>query len=149
MTDREQRNPPRKCYIPLESNPEVFTGLIRQLGVTQLEFRDVWSIDEADWRYMIPRSALALILVLPTTDLYNERTALEEATREQYTRSGIDEDVLWFQQTIHNACGLYAILHALLNGKARDYLSESCCSHYFYNIGIVFGRSVAMSRYLC
>lgn len=32
------------------------------------------------------------------------------------------EDVLWFKQTITNACGLYALLHAACNGAARKHI---------------------------
>ncbi|OAA57954.1 Peptidase C12, ubiquitin carboxyl-terminal hydrolase 1 [Niveomyces insectorum RCEF 264] len=33
-----------------------------------------------------------------------------------------NEDSIWLKQTINNACGLYAILHAIFNSKARDML---------------------------
>lgn len=32
--------------------------------------------------------------------------------------------VMWFRQTINNACGLYAILHAISNGEARKYIRK-------------------------
>ena len=35
-----------------------------------------------------------------------------------------EEPVIWFRQTINNACGLYAILHAISNGEARKYISK-------------------------
>ena len=42
---------------------------------------------------------------------------------ENYFDNGEGDDVLWFKQTIGNACGLYGLLHAVTNGKARDYIS--------------------------
>lgn len=33
-------------------------------------------------------------------------------------------NVVWYKQTINNACGLYAILHAVCNGDARDSIRE-------------------------
>ncbi|KAK4188561.1 putative ubiquitin carboxyl-terminal hydrolase 1 [Podospora australis] len=30
--------------------------------------------------------------------------------------------VIWFRQTINNACGLYAVLHALSNGQSRRFI---------------------------
>lgn len=115
-------NEHRKHYIPLESNPEVFTQLIRTLGVVPLEFTDVLSIDETqpDLLAMVPRPVFALILVFPTTEAYEKQCALEETDREEYTGYGDREDVIWFQQTIHNACGLYAILHAVSNVYDND-----------------------------
>ncbi|KAJ7591548.1 ubiquitin carboxyl-terminal hydrolase [Mycena floridula] len=112
--------PRTKHYLPLESNPEVFTHLIRKLGVDALEFQDVFSIDEPDLLAMITRPVLALVLVFPTSEAYEKFTADEEASRTEYTGSGADEEVFYFKQTIGNACGLYAILHALSNGPARD-----------------------------
>lgn len=35
-----------------------------------------------------------------------------------------EEPVMWFRQTINNACGLYAILHAISNGEARKYIRK-------------------------
>jgi len=47
---------------------------------------------------------------------------VEEREKEQevYHGKGEDEAVIWFGQTIGNACGLYAILHALSNGIDRS-----------------------------
>jgi hypothetical protein len=118
----------RKHYLPLESNPTVFTQLISTLlGEPSLEFHDVFSIDEPGLLAMIPRPVFALVLVFPTTKAYEEQIALEEASREEYTGFGDDEDVIWFKQTIHNACGLYAILHGVSNiysGGSRRFISE-------------------------
>lgn len=107
----------RKHLIPLESNPEVFNNLIGLLGAPpSLSFQDVWSLDDLE---SIPRPVLALILVFPTDDDYEKR-------RETYFRdSKDDKDVIWFKQTINNACGLYAILHAVANSAARDMLGKS------------------------
>jgi len=126
-TGSEDINKPRKYYIPLESNPDVFTQLIHTLGVP-LEFCDVFSIDEPELLGMIPRPVFALVLVFPTTETHKKQSALEEASREEYTGCGDGEDVIWFKQTIYNACGLFAILHAVSNiysGRSRRFVSES------------------------
>jgi len=112
----------RKHFVPLESDPEVFTGLIHRLGVSkQLEFQDVFSLDEPEF---LPHPALALILIFPTSTEYEAHQAKVEATRSEYTGSGDGEDVTWFKQTIHNACGLYGLLHAVANGAARDFIGK-------------------------
>ena len=118
----------RKHYIPLESNPAVFTQLICRLGVATLEFKDVYSIDDPEMLALIPRPVLALILVFPTTEVYEKQIAAEEADREEYASSGDEEDIIWFRQTINNACGLYGILHAVCNGKARAFISKFRCA---------------------
>ncbi len=112
-------------YIPLESNPIIFTKLIHKLGVSpSLAFHDVLSIDEPNLLAIIPRPALALILVFPTSSNYEEYKAIEEASRAHYDGSGEDEPVMWYRQTINNACGLYGILHAVSNGDSRHFISE-------------------------
>ncbi|KAI0188086.1 hypothetical protein F4808DRAFT_454268 [Astrocystis sublimbata] len=94
-------------FIPLESNPAVFSRLMYLLGAPEsLLFEDVFSLNEP---LLLLRLALALILVFPTTEYYKNLKASEESTRE-------------FRQTINNACGLYGILYALSNSSARDLL---------------------------
>jgi len=109
----------KKHFIPLESNPDVFNTLIYLLGSPpSLAFQDVLSLDEPE---LLPHHVLALILVFPTTDSYEERKVFKDTILS----CGDDDDIFFFKQTINNACGLYAILHALSNGEVRDILSES------------------------
>ncbi|KAK4101367.1 ubiquitin carboxyl-terminal hydrolase, family 1 [Parathielavia hyrcaniae] len=109
----------RKHFIPLESSPDVFNELLDLLGVLpSLRFEDVLALDGP---HDFPRPVLALILVMPTTDGYESRKAVEDVRYEE-SGSGLGEDIVWYKQTINNACGLYAILHALSNGVALDVL---------------------------
>lgn len=111
--------PLRKAYYPLESNPDVFNELIGLLGVSpQLAFEDVFSLEDPEF---LPHPALALVLVFPADVLEKEYAA---STAVEYTGSGDDEPTIWFKQTIHNACGLYAVLHALCNGEAARYIGK-------------------------
>ena len=115
-----------KHYIPLEANPVLFTQLIHQLGVSpSLEFQDVLSIDDSDLLAFVPRPVLALILIFPTSDVYEEQKAVQEAREEEYKGYGEEEAVVWYKQTINNACGLYGILHAISNGEARNSIRTS------------------------
>ncbi|KAF5361707.1 hypothetical protein D9758_007292 [Tetrapyrgos nigripes] len=117
--------PRRKHYIPLESNPEVFTKLIHALGVSSaFEFIDVLSLDDPDLIAMMPRPVLALILAFPAIgEDYNKKLEEQNRTREIYTGSGEGEDTVWYKQTIGNACGLYAILHSISNVPAKDFIT--------------------------
>jgi len=110
----------RKHFIPLESDPEIFTGLIKELGVEGYEFQDVYSLDDPDLLSFIPRPVVALILVFPTSDGYEARTKALEASRKVYEGKGEGEPVFWISQSIQNACGLYAVLHAISNGVDRS-----------------------------
>ncbi|KAF2662444.1 cysteine proteinase [Lophiostoma macrostomum CBS 122681] len=114
----------RKYFIPLESNPEVFTELVHKLGVSEsLCYQDVFSLDDPDLLAFIPRPAYALVLVFPTTEAYEARCEQEEARTGPYEGHGESEPVVWYKQTIYNACGLYALLHGISNGAARDHIS--------------------------
>lgn len=111
----------RKHFIPLESNPEVFTELVHKLGVSRtLCFQDVLSLDDSELLAMVPRPVYALVLIFPTTEAYQNRIRDEELILEAY--GGAEGDVVFFKQTINNACGLYALLHAVCNGKAMGTL---------------------------
>ncbi|KAI3328113.1 ubiquitin carboxyl-terminal hydrolase, family 1 [Xylariaceae sp. AK1471] len=113
----------KKHFIPLESNPSLFTQLIHKLGVSAaLSFHDVWSLDDPELLSLVPRPVLAFIIVFPTTSDYEDRLAKENALRENYALHGESKDAIWFKQTINNACGLYGILHAVANGRARDFM---------------------------
>ncbi|KAJ3843132.1 ubiquitin carboxyl-terminal hydrolase, family 1 [Lentinula raphanica] len=113
----------RKHYIPLESNPEVFTELIHTLGVSSsLSFQDVYSLDDPDLLSLVPRPVLGLVLTFPAMEDYDKVLDEDKKNRPNYTGSGENEPVIWFEQTIGNACGLYALLHCICNGPARQYL---------------------------
>lgn len=109
-----------KHFIPLESSPEIFTELAHKLGLsTLLEFQDVLSLDDAELLGLLPRLAYGLILVFPTTETYEKKIENEDAELENFQASTHNDDVVFFRQTINNACGLYAILHVVCNGQAR------------------------------
>jgi ubiquitin carboxyl-terminal hydrolase L3 len=109
-----------KHFVPLESDPELFTELIQNLGASKsLSFQDVYSVDDPDLLSLVPKPVYALILILPTTPDYVKRVALEDASASLYSANG---KVTWFSQTINNACGLYAILHAVANSPAKDFI---------------------------
>jgi ubiquitin carboxyl-terminal hydrolase L3 len=113
---------PRIHFIPLESNPDVFTELIHKLGVSKsLCFQDVLSLDDPDLLAFLPRPADALVLVFPTTDAYKKRVSQISGA---LAGSGAEKDVVYFKQTINNACGLYALLHAVCNGDARKKMGK-------------------------
>lgn len=110
-----------KHFIPLESNPEIFTHLIHNLGVSRaLRFEDVYALDDPS---LLPHPALALVLTFPTTEDYESRRVVELLAAEKEGKSEHNvRDVIWFKQTIYNACGFYAVLHAVCNGEARNHI---------------------------
>jgi ubiquitin carboxyl-terminal hydrolase L3 len=101
----------------IENNPEVMTDLALQLGISpNLTFHDVYSFDDPGLLSIIPRPAYALLVIIPLTPTWNKFRKAEDESRVEYNGSGEQEPVVWFKQTIGNACGLYALLHCMLNG---------------------------------
>lgn len=81
-----------KHCIPLECNPDIFTELIHQLGVSRnIIFQDVFSLDP-DIISLVPRPVLALIFVFPTPEVYEAEKAVGESMRPHYEGSGEAED---------------------------------------------------------
>ncbi|CAP98162.1 ubiquitinyl hydrolase 1 [Penicillium rubens] len=113
----------QKAFVPLENNPEVMSHLVHQLGLAPtLGFTDVFSIDEPDLLAFVPRPSQALLLVFPVSQTYEASREAEDASKQNYTGSGPSEPVMWFKQTIRNACGLIGLLHAVSNGEARKHV---------------------------
>lgn len=113
-----------KHFIPMENDPEAFTKLAHALGVSSsLEFVDAFLEDGNIVTFTEGKPVHALILIFPTNDLYGKEKAEGESTRHVYTASGANEPVVWFKQTINNACGLYAILHSVVNGRVSHSIS--------------------------
>ncbi|KAE8134652.1 hypothetical protein BDV38DRAFT_156375 [Aspergillus pseudotamarii] len=120
MTDHVDVPEANKAFVPLENNPEVMSHLVHQLGLPPtLGFTDVYSIDEPDLLAFVPRPSHALLLVFPVSKTYESSRVSEDSKLTDYTGSGPSEPVMWFKQTIRNACGLIGLLHAVSNGEAR------------------------------
>ncbi len=114
-----------KSFIPIESDPAVLNDLMYGLGVsTSLALTDVWDINDPVQLSLISRPVLALILVLPTSEAY-ERHRRMTTIPIDLAEDSMAEEVIWFRQTINNACGLYAILHATCNFDTRRFIGLS------------------------
>lgn len=95
--------------------------LVHQLGLpTTFGFTDVYSIDDSDLLAFVPRPAHALLLVFPVSETYEASRTAEDSSLSEYNGTGPDEPVIWYKQTIRNACGLIGLLHAVSNGEARN-----------------------------
>jgi len=119
------------AFIPLEANPPLLTSLLHKLGVSPaLAIHDVYSLDDPSLLAFVPRPALALLLVFPVSETYEAHRLAEDADKPDYAGSGEGEGVVWFRQTIRNACGLMGLLHAVSNGPARNFIGKRCVSSF-------------------
>lgn len=99
------------------------SSLVHKLGLSRaLSFYDVFSIDDPDLLAFVPRPAGALLLVFPVTKSYEAFRAEEDKDRDVYNGKGPEEPVIWYKQTIRNACGLIGLLHAVSNGSSKNFI---------------------------
>lgn len=114
-------------WLPLESNPEIFTSFARQLGVPEpWAFIDILGL-HSDLLAMVPGEVAAVILLFPCTDsIYRHRCLEERRTRMDFPRRTLAEEAA-AAATFHveqharfgNACGTIAAVHAITNSRAR------------------------------
>ncbi|GJJ72948.1 ubiquitin carboxyl-terminal hydrolase L3 [Entomortierella parvispora] len=105
-------------WLPLESNPEVLDKYVRDLGVpAPWRYADVLGLDE-ELMAMIPQPVHALILLFPITEAY-EAYIQEEKKRIDQASQIVSPNVVFYPQTISNACGTMGVLHSIANNWAH------------------------------
>lgn len=108
-----------KIFPPLESDPDLFTLLLHNLGgSSHLHLQDVLSLEDIGSPALDSERALAFILISSFSDDQEESMKRFESERMASLSSeekAAADKVIWVKQTIHNACGFYALLHAVCN----------------------------------
>lgn len=101
-----------KQWIPLESNPDVLTRFGHTLGIPEyVVFSDVLSMDLLD---MVPLPRYAVILLFPLTE---KLSSTDPPTNGAGPTTGPSAPY-FCRQTVANACGTIALLHAALNNDS-------------------------------
>jgi len=102
----------RVRWLPLESNPQVMTRLLRGGGVPEpWNVTDVFGLDP-DLLVMVPQPVKALILLFPMTEA-SEKFMKERA--ESMSTKDYPSGLFYTHQTVSNACGTVALLHSVGN----------------------------------
>ncbi|OBZ66485.1 Ubiquitin carboxyl-terminal hydrolase isozyme L3 [Grifola frondosa] len=103
-------------WIPLESNPEVLNEWANKAGlvVSQAQFQDIYGLD-SELLAMVSQPVKAIILLFPISNESERRRKEEDAHITAEGQHAIDPTVFYVKQTISNACGTIALLHALVN----------------------------------
>lgn len=123
-------------WLPLESNPGSMNAVspfskaclfnrslqptpqwAHSLGLdtSQYSFQDVFALDDEllSW---VQQPCKAVLMLFPITDAFErERRATDERTLE-HGMPGVAGRI-FFRQRIRNACGTFALLHALANAQ--------------------------------
>ncbi|KJH51560.1 ubiquitin carboxyl-terminal hydrolase, family 1 [Dictyocaulus viviparus] len=97
----------------LESNPDTINPFMLKIGVESVECIDIISFDEEVLRDL-PKPQLAVLLCLPEYDKVHALMApiYTKLSSEQVTPPA---NVFFMEQNIGNACGTFALFHALAN----------------------------------
>ncbi|KAF9918030.1 Ubiquitin carboxyl-terminal hydrolase isozyme L3 [Lobosporangium transversale] len=100
-------------WLPLESNPEY----VRDLGtLPPWRYTDVMGLDE-ELLAFVPQPVHAIILLFPITPKYEEYCK-EEKQRIDQEGQVVSPKVVFYPQTIRNACGTMGVLHSIANNWA-------------------------------
>src|SRR3569833_2595057 len=98
-------------------------ALAAKLGLGHdLAFYDVYSLDDPDLLALVPRPALALLVIIPMTESWRRDRDREDAGMDEYAGSGEGAPVIWWKQTIGHACGSIGLLHCATNGPASQHI---------------------------
>jgi ubiquitin carboxyl-terminal hydrolase L3 len=110
----------QRSIQPWESSGSIFTQGAHALGLSEeLRFVDVFSLEET-----LPGGTLAMILVYPTVPNYEEQKEIDAKKRELGAEVEESPHAVWFSQKVQNACGPYALLHAVFNSRCRHRLGK-------------------------
>jgi ubiquitin carboxyl-terminal hydrolase L3 len=106
-------------WLPVESNPDIFNAYAAKLGLdtSAVRFVDVLGTD-AELLAMVPRPVLAILLLFPVTPASEAHRAAEEAARAAAPATPGAAGAFFVSQTIPQACGTIALVHAVANCSA-------------------------------
>ncbi|KAF9779199.1 peptidase C12, ubiquitin carboxyl-terminal hydrolase [Thelephora terrestris] len=108
-------------WVPLESNPEGFNGWASKAGLITAfdQFGDIYGLDN-ELLDILPQPVKAVILLFPLTKEFKQKRDARYAEKlEKLGEGHIDPTIIWIKQTIGNACGTIALLHALANSPVE------------------------------
>lgn len=121
------------AWLPLESNPDVMNKFLGSLGVpAKWQIVDVYGL-ESDLLAMVPRPVIAVILLFPTSDKYEEHRNQQEAELKEKGQT-VSDKVYYLKQYVQNACGTIALIHSIANntdtvqlcdGYLKQFLDDS------------------------
>jgi len=120
MTDRTDCDTEclNRKWIPMESNPIVMNQMLWSIGVDPLwQIIDVCGL-ERDSLDFIARPVAALILC---SQLFYDVQRINDDNHDNE-----DSDIYFMRQTIGNACGTIALIHAIANNRHQIELKDNC-----------------------
>ncbi|KAI4364836.1 hypothetical protein MLD38_020875 [Melastoma candidum] len=121
-------SPSAKRWLPLEANPDVMNQFLWGLGLPQDEAEcfDVYGFDD-ELLEMVPKPVLAVLFLFPITPQSEEERIQQETNVKEPS-----SNVYFMKQTVGNACGTIALLHALGNIRSRISLTNGSYFDRFF-----------------
>jgi ubiquitin carboxyl-terminal hydrolase L3 len=108
MDNKEDDN-----WLPMESNPEVMTTFLRELGLNADTYivQDLLSVEE--WaQEMLGQPVLGLVFLYEINQLQRDFEKAESAALE---KNRVTDNVFFMKQYAKNACGTIALFHVVMN----------------------------------
>lgn len=101
-------------WLPLESNPDIMNTFLRNLGVPRkCKIFDILSLDE-ELLGLVPSPVYSVLLLFPFSVADNQYCEKQEEIAKLKSQE-LDQNIYFMQQTIHNGCGVVALIHAIAN----------------------------------
>uniref|UniRef100_A0A1B0BC56 Ubiquitin carboxyl-terminal hydrolase n=1 Tax=Glossina palpalis gambiensis TaxID=67801 RepID=A0A1B0BC56_9MUSC len=125
------------CLI--ESDPGVFTELIREFGCEGVQVEEIWSLNEESFKNLEPIHGLIFLF----------KWVQDDEPSGTIVRDNRLEKIFFAKQVINNACATQAILSILLNCKSEDVklgetltnFKEFCQFFDSYNKGLTLSNA--------
>ncbi|XP_023942286.2 ubiquitin carboxyl-terminal hydrolase-like [Bicyclus anynana] len=115
--------------LPMESNPETMNRYLQKLGVpSKWRMVDVVGL-EADALHWVPRPVLAVILLFPLSENYEQHRAQQES---ELISKNIPPPagVFYLRQVLSNVCGTIALVHSVANNTNKIDLEDGLLKNY-------------------
>jgi ubiquitin carboxyl-terminal hydrolase L3 len=112
-------NQPKPRWMPLEGNPEVLNKYIKNLGVKNdnYEFVEIIGFDEELLEF-VPQPVSAVLLIFPITEDH-EQHRHKEFEEAEHSPPDYSQAIYFLKQTVGNACGSIAVIHAIANNLEK------------------------------
>uniref|UniRef100_A0A182NM32 Ubiquitin carboxyl-terminal hydrolase n=1 Tax=Anopheles dirus TaxID=7168 RepID=A0A182NM32_9DIPT len=125
------------CLI--ESDPGVFTELIKEFGVDGVQVEELWSLDDDSFKDLEPVHGLVFLF----------KWVKDDEPAGSIVQDSRLEKIFFAKQVINNACATQAILSILLNATHTDInlgttladFKEFACTFDAYNKGLALSNA--------
>lgn len=115
--------------LPMESNPDTMNRYLQRLGVpSKWRLVDVVGLEEESLNW-VPRPVLAVILLYPLSDNYEQHRFQQESELLKKAQEA-PKDVFHLKQVFSDICGTIALVHSVANNTNEIELEDGILKNY-------------------